>query len=120
MRRVLGKRGWVWSRENGRALGFFAEYSDDIFDGDDEESVVAFEIDGDCLFGVEEDAVVLSDGVVDVVFDLGGDGDDAACDGGDLDFVGEMNSRLGLFFVFVLADQYTGADGFDGFDFGFL
>ncbi len=98
-------------------LGVFAEDGDDIFDGDDEEAVVAFEVYGDGLFGVEEDAVVLADGVVGVVFDLGGDGDDASCDGGDLDFVGEVDAGLGLLFVFIFADKDTVSDWFDGFEF---
>ncbi len=101
-------------------LGFFAEDGDDIFYGDNEESVVAFEVYGDGLLWVEEDAVVLSDWVVGVVFDLGGDRDDAACDCGDFDFVWEMDPGLGLFFVLVLADENAGADRFDGFDFGVL
>ncbi len=98
-------------------LGFFAEDGDDIFDGDDEEAVVAFEIDGDGVFRVEEDLVVLTDGVVGVVFDECGDGDDAAGDCGDLDFVGEVDAGLGLLFVLVFADEDTVAEGFDGFEF---
>ncbi len=115
--RYLGTRPLIWSPGEAGALGVFAEDGDDIFDGDDEEAVVAFEIDGDGVLGVEEDLVVLADGVVGVVFDECGDGDDSACDCGDFDFVGEVDAGLGLFFVFIFADEDTVADGFDGFEF---
>ena len=49
-------------------LCFFAEYGDDIFYGDYEEAVVAFEVYWDGLLWVEEDFVVLAYGVVCVVF----------------------------------------------------
>ncbi len=97
--------------------GFFAEDGDDIFDGDDEEAIVAFEIDRDGLLGVEEDLVVLADGIIGVVVDECGDGNDSACDGGDFDLVGEMDARLGLLFILIFADEDTVADGFDSFEF---
>ena len=108
--RLEGKRSAI-------GLGIFAEDSDDIFDGDDEEAVVAFEVYGDGLFGVEEDFVVLADGVVGIVFDDGRDRDHAPGDRGDLDFVGEVDPGLGLLFVFIFADEDAVADGFDGFEF---
>ena len=106
----------------GMCVGSFAsEDGDDIFDGDDEEAVVALEVDGDAVLGVEEDAVVLLDGVVGVVADLRGDGDDAPGEGGDLDLVGEVEAGLGLLAVFVLADEDAQADGLDDLEgLGFL
>ena len=98
----------------------FAENGDDVLDGDDEEAVVAFEVDGDGALGVEEDFVVLFDGVLFVFFDFGGDGDDAAGEGGDLDFVGQVDAGLRLLLVFVFADEDAGADGFDDFQGGRL
>ncbi|MEZ6163278.1 MAG: hypothetical protein R3B67_02465 [Phycisphaerales bacterium] len=57
------------------------------------------------MLGVEEDSVVVADGVVGVVLDLSSDADDATREGGDLDLVGEVDAGLGLFLVFVLADE---------------
>lgn len=96
---------------------FLAEHGDDVFDGDDEEAVVAFEIDGDGVLWVEEDAIVLVDGVAVVVFfEERGDGDDSAGDGGDFNFVGEVDAGLGLLFVLIFADEDALAEGFNGFE----
>lgn len=95
-------------------MGFgAAEDGDYSFDVDDEEFVVVFEFDGDGFAGVEEDFVVGTDSEVFVVFDLFGDGDDAAGDDGDFVGVGEDNAGLGLAAVFVLADDDAVTDGLD-------
>ncbi len=44
---------------------------DDVFDGHDEELVVGLEIDRNRVFRMEEDFVVLPQGQIFVVFDLG-------------------------------------------------
>lgn len=96
--------------------GFAAEDGDDVFDWDDEEAVVAFEVDGHRVLGVEEDAVVAFDGVVEVFFDFGGDGEDAAGQGRDFDLVGQVDAGFGLLFVIVLAEEDSLAERLDDFE----
>ena len=96
-----------------------AEDGDDVFDRHHEELVVGLEIDGDRVFRVEQDLVVLPQGKVFVVFDLGGDGDDPAGDRGNLGLVGQGDAPLGFPFGFVLADEDAGSNRFDVFE-GFL
>ena len=93
----------------------FTEYRDDVFDFDDEEPVVAFEIDGDSAFGVEEYFVVLLEWNLGGHFDFSRDGHNSPGDGGDFDVVGQLDAAFGLLFVFVLADENALADRFDGF-----
>lgn len=93
------------------------EHRHHVFDRDDEEAVVAFEVDRDGVLGVEEDSVVLIDGVVALGDDLGADGDDAAGEGWDLDLVWQVEAGLGLLLVLVFADEDAEADWFDGFEF---
>ena len=105
----------MWFSANPAGL-LFTEDGDDVFDGYDEEAVVAFKNDGDGFFGVEKDAIVLADGVIVVVFDLHADGDDSAGEGGDFNFVGEVDAGFGLLFVLVLANENAWTDRFDGFE----
>lgn len=100
----------------GRGSGLATEDGDDVFDVDDEEAVVAFEIDGDSVFGIEEDFVVAFEGEHGVGFDFGGNSDDAAGDGGDFDVVRQADTTLGFLLIFILADEDAFADGFDNFE----
>jgi hypothetical protein len=65
------------------------------------------------VLGVEQHAVVLPDRVVLVVVDLRADRDDAPRQRRDLDLVGQVQARLGLLLVLVLADQDPAADRLD-------
>ncbi len=64
-----------------------------------------FELDGNCLAGIEEHFVVLPDRLVLVVFDGLADGDDAAGDDGDLVAVGQDDAAFGFALVVVLAND---------------
>lgn len=90
----------------------------DVLNRNDEESIVAFEIHGDAVLWVEENAVVLLDRVVLIARDLGADLDDTTCDRRDFDLVGQVNSGLRDFLVLVLSDQNAVAERLDCFDGG--
>ena len=117
-RRRIGCCARTCDGDLGSGIGIFsfAEDGDDVFDGNNEEFVVALEIDRDSVLGVKEDAVVAFDWVFAFFFDESGDGDDSACDGGDFDFVGEVDTEFGLLFVVVLADEDALAQGLDDFE----
>src|SRR5207253_4753853 len=83
-----------------------------------EQPVVMFELDGDRLAGVEEHFVVLADGLILVILDGLGDGDDATGDDRDLVTVGQDDSALGLSFVVVLTHNDALTDGFDDIELG--
>ena len=67
-----------WNLEN---LAVFPKDGHHVLDWNHEQSVVAFEVDRDALFGIEQDSVVLPDGVVLIVLHLGTDGDHPAREG---------------------------------------
>ena len=94
---------------------FLPEHRNHILDGDHEQPVVALEIDGDAILGIEQYPVVLLDRIVIIVFDLGADGDDPPGESRDLDLVRQVNAALGLLLVLILADQDAAADRLDGF-----
>lgn len=83
----------------------FSKYGHDIFYFDDEEAVVALEIDGYCPLWIEEDLVVLGKWNVFGVLDLCRDGHDSAGYRGNLDIVGQADAAFGLFLVLILANQ---------------
>src|SRR4051794_5028493 len=71
------------------------------------------EFDGNGLAGVEEDFVVLADGLVFVILDRLADGDDPAGDHGDFVAIGQDDSGSGFALVVILADDHALADGLD-------
>jgi hypothetical protein len=95
--------------------GFLAKHGDDIFDGDDIELVVGFEIDWDGVFWVEDDFVVLPQGHVFVMLDLATYGDDSTRNRWDFRRVGEGDSPFGFPLGFVFQDEDASADRFDRF-----
>ena len=99
----------------GRSVGA-AEDRDDVFNRDHKELIVRLEIDGDGVFRVEENFVVLPQRHVLVVFDHLGDGDDATGDGGDFSGIGEGDPSFGLPLGFILADENSVTDGLDVFE----
>jgi hypothetical protein len=105
-------------RAGESANGLAADDGDDIFDGNDIQPVIGIQINRDGVLGVEEHAVVASDGIIDIAIDLSGDGDDASGDGGDFDFVGKVNAALGGLAVFIFADQDAFAHRLDDFEWG--
>ena len=106
--------------------GFFAwarlltKHRDDILDGNDVQLVVGFKVDGNGVFRVEDDFVVLSEGHVLVVLDLPTDTDDSAGDRGDLRGIGQGDPPFGFPFGFVFEDQDSGPDWLDRFERVFL
>ena len=82
-----------------------AKDRDDVFDFHDEEPIIALEIDRNCPFGIEEDLVVLAQGDVLIVLDLGRDSHNSPCYGGDLYIIRQLDAALGLLFVLVLPNQ---------------
>jgi hypothetical protein len=100
-----------------------SEDGHDVFNLDHEQPIIALKIDGNGPFGIEQDLVVLAKRDVRRVLDFGGDGDDAAGDGGNFYVVRQLNAALGLFLILILADQHAFADRLDDFQrrrFGFL
>jgi len=91
----------------------FSKDGDDVFDLYDEQPVVAFKIDGDRAFGVEQDLVVLAQRDVGRVFNFSRDGNDPAGDRGDFDIVRQLDAALGLLLVLVLANQNALANRLD-------
>lgn len=90
-----------------------AEHRDHIFYGDHVELVVDFEVNGNCIFGVEKDFVVLFERYVLVVLDLRADRNDSSGDGWDFSSVWEGDTTAGLPLGFVFSDQNAVADWFD-------
>ena len=82
-----------------------AEHGDDIFHGDDKQAVIAFEVHWNPSFGIEEDPVILLDGIVDIIGDLGTDGHDPAGDGRNLHLVRKVDADLGNLTILVLSDE---------------
>lgn len=97
--------------EVGRRLA--AEHRDDVFYGDDVELVVDLEVDGDCVFGVEKDFVVLFEGYVLIVFDLLADRNDSTGNRWNFGRVREGDTAPGLPFRFVFSDENAVSDRFD-------
>jgi hypothetical protein len=95
--------------------GFLSKHRDDIFDGNDVELVVWFEIDWDSAFRVEDNFVVLSKGHIIVVFDLATDRDDTAGDGRNFGRIREGDSTFGFPFGFVFEHQNASSDRLDSF-----
>ena len=95
---------------------FSTKDGDDIFDGDNKELVVGFEVDGDGVLGVKENLVVLPQRYIFVVFDLSRNSDDSARNRGNLGLIGKCDPALGLSFWFILANQDSSPDGFDVFE----
>ena len=93
----------------------FSEDGDDVFDLYYEQPIVAFKIDGNRPFGIEQHFVVLAQRDVGRVLDLGGDRYDSAGDCGDFYIIRQLDAALGLFLVLVLANQHTFADRLDDF-----
>src|SRR5215510_9726639 len=79
-----------------------AEDGEHALEGDDKELVVVLELDGDGFAGVEEDLVVLADGLVLIIFDGLGDGDDPARNDGDFVAVGQDDAGFGVTLVVTL------------------
>lgn len=98
------------------ACSVFAEDSDDVFHRNDKEAIIAFEVNWNAVLGVEEHTVVALDRVVVIPINFGADRNDASGQGGDLNLVGQVNARLGLLLIVVLAYQHTLADRLDNFD----
>ena len=93
----------------------FSKHGHDIFYFDDEQAVIALEIDGYCTLWIEEDLVVLGKWNVRRVLDLGRDGYDSAGYRRDLYIVGQTDAAFGLFFVLILANQDPAAYRLDRF-----
>ena len=93
----------------------FSEDGDDVLDFDNEKPVVAFEIDGDRTFGIEQDLVVLTQGNVGRILYLRGDRYDPAGNGGDFDIVRQLDAAFGLLLILVLTNEHTFADRLDDF-----
>src|SRR5207237_3673816 len=87
-----------------------AEDGQHPLDRHDEKLVVVLELDGNGLARVEEDLVVLADGLVVIVFDGLGDGDNPAGNDGDFVAVGQDDAGFGFAFVVVLANDDALAD----------
>lgn len=87
-----------------------------MFEVYDEETVAAVEVYGDGTFGVKEDSVVFGQWNERVLFDFGGDLNDAAGDCGDLDIVGQADAAFGFLFVLVFTNEDAFADWLDGFE----
>ncbi|MEY4822795.1 MAG: Adenine phosphoribosyltransferase [Planctomycetota bacterium] len=87
-----------------------------ILNRNHEQAIVALEIHGDGVLGVEEHPVVLLDRIVLVAFNLGAHGHHAAGEGRDLNLVGQVQTVLGDLLVLVLADQDPLAQRLDHFD----
>ncbi len=75
--------------------------------------VIRLEIDGDCVFGVEQDFVVLAERNVFVVFDLTANRYDSSGNGWDFGGVWEGDSPFGFPFGFVFADEDPCPHGFN-------
>ena len=93
----------------------FSEDGDDVFDFYDKKAIVTLKIDGDGAFWIEEDLVILLQRQFGGDFDLGGDGDNSACDGWNLDVIGQLDAAFGLLFVLVFANEDSFADRLNGF-----
>ena len=106
--------------------GFFAwarllaKHRDDVFDGNDVQLVVGFKVDGNGVFRVEDNLVVLSERHVLVVLDLPTDTDDSAGYRGDLRGIWQGDTPFGFPFGFVFEDQDSGPDRLDRFERVFL
>ena len=81
---------------------------------DDEEAISTFKVHRNGTFGIEENLVIPFQGDKSIVFDLLGNGNDAAGDGGDFNVVGELNAAFGFLFVFVFADDDSFSQRLDG------
>jgi hypothetical protein len=67
-----------------RALGWLAaKNGNDILDGNDIQLIIRLKIDGDSVFRVKKDFIVLPEGDVLVVFYMSTDGHNPARDGRD-------------------------------------
>lgn len=117
----LGRLGW-WAdgRRVGLVFGLFRgglapEDGDDVIDGDHEELIIGVEIDGDGIFGMEEDFVVLPQRDVLVVLDLMRNRDDTTRDRGDFGLIRQRDAPLGFPFRFVFAHDDAHSDRFDVF-----
>jgi len=93
----------------------FSKNGDNIFYVDDEEAIVALEIDGYCTLWIEQDLVVLGKWNVLRVAYLSRDGYDSAGYRGNLDIVRQTDTALGLFLVLILANQDPAAYRLDRF-----
>jgi len=82
-------------------------------DVDDKHAIVMLELDWDGFARIEENFVVLANGLIFVVFDRLADRYDTAGDDRDLMTVGQHNAAFCLAFVFILAHDDALADGLD-------
>ena len=95
-----GIRVFIWA-------GFLSKHGYDVFDRNDVELVVGFEIDGDSALRVEDNFIV--------VFDLATDSDNSAGDGWDFGSIREGDPTFGFPFGFVFEDQNASSDRLDSF-----
>lgn len=91
----------------------FAEDRDDIFDRDDKKLIVGFEIDGNCVLGVEENLVVLAERNVFIVFDKSADGDNSSSNGWDFRSVGKRYPPFRFSFGLIFEDKNSRSDRLD-------
>jgi len=103
-----GIRVFIWA-------GFLSKHGYDVFDRNDVELVVGFEIDGDSALRVEDNFVVLPKRHIIVVFDLATDSDNSAGDGWDFGSIREGDPTFGFPFGFVFEDQNASSDRLDCF-----
>ena len=108
-------RSQVAKADIAKNLLRFPKNGNHMLDLDDEQAIVALEIDGYRTLWIEQDLVVLGKWNVFRVLDLGGDGDDSSGYRRNLDIVRQTDTALGLFFVLILANQDPLANRLDRF-----
>ena len=75
----------------------FSKDCDYVFDLNDEQAIITFEIDGNGAFGIEQHFVVLTQWYVRRVFDLSGNSYDSAGYRRDFYIVGQSDAAFGFF-----------------------
>ncbi len=95
------------------SLHVAAKDRDHIFNGHDEEPIVAFEVHRYGMLGVKEHAVILIDWPVRVIVDQHACCYDSTGDGWDFHGVGQVDAHLGDFAIRVLSDQDSVAHRLD-------
>ena len=100
----------------GEVVGFrfFAtEDSHNVFHRNDIELIVRFKIDRDCIFGMEQDFVILPERNRFILFYLMTYRDNPTGDGWDFCRVWKRDPTFGFPFWFVFTNQNPGSDGLD-------
>lgn len=94
----------------------FSEHRDDVIDFDYEQTIIAFEIDGYGVFGIEQDLVVSTQWYIRCVFDFNGDCDDSPGYRWNFYIVRQLDTAFGLLLVLIFVNQDTFAYRLDRFE----